>query len=287
MPADQTLPAKVLPEIAAETPFYIPATGTPTRPRRTLKHGDTFVVVDSHGDIGASAGDADGLFHDDTRFLSHLELLVNGLQPLLLGSNLSDDNALLSVDLTNPDFYVDGQDRAAERHCSISRAPSSCGATRPISAWRWPTMATAPISLTLSLHFGSDFADLFEVRGLRRTRRGAAEQRVLGSDLVELSYRGLDRQTPRHDIALRSGTQRTHGRQGDLPRHARTGQGAADLPRGHLRRAGGSAGPPFLKSLHHGAARNAQGDDRDDDDRDLQRHSSTRSCAARQPTCTC
>ena len=26
----------------------------------------------------ASAGDADGLFHNDTRFVSHLELLVNG-----------------------------------------------------------------------------------------------------------------------------------------------------------------------------------------------------------------
>ena len=121
MPADQTLPAKVLPEIAAETPFYIPATGTPTRPRRTLKHDDTFVVVDSHGDIGASAGDADGLFHDDTRFLAQLELLVNGLQPLLLGSNLSDDNALLSVDLTNPDFYIDGRIALQKDLLHISR----------------------------------------------------------------------------------------------------------------------------------------------------------------------
>ena len=36
-----------------EAPFYIPATGPATRPRRTLKHGDTFAVLDSHGDIGA------------------------------------------------------------------------------------------------------------------------------------------------------------------------------------------------------------------------------------------
>ena len=79
MPADQTLPAKALPEIAAETPFYIPATGTPTRPRHTLKHGDTFVVVDSHGDIGASPGGPYVLFNCDTRYLSHFELLINGL----------------------------------------------------------------------------------------------------------------------------------------------------------------------------------------------------------------
>jgi glycogen debranching enzyme len=43
----------------------------------------------------------------DTRYLSHFELLINGLQPLLLGSNLSDDNCVLSVDLTNPDIYYD------------------------------------------------------------------------------------------------------------------------------------------------------------------------------------
>src|SRR5215207_6098367 len=95
-------------ETASETPFYIPATGPATRPRRTLKQDDTFVVLDSHGDIGASAGGSDGLFHCDTRFLSRLELLLNGVQPLLLGSSVRDDNSSLTVDVTNPDMYADG-----------------------------------------------------------------------------------------------------------------------------------------------------------------------------------
>ena len=90
-----------------EASFYIPATGPATRPRRTLKCGDTFVVLDSYGDIGASAGGTDGLFHADTRFISHLELLLNGVQPLLLGSNVRDDNTSLTVDLTNPDMYYE------------------------------------------------------------------------------------------------------------------------------------------------------------------------------------
>lgn len=46
-----------------EEPFYIPATVPPSRPRRALKHGDTFAAVDSHGDIGASIGGQDGVFH--------------------------------------------------------------------------------------------------------------------------------------------------------------------------------------------------------------------------------
>src|SRR5438270_12992369 len=89
-------------EPVAEDPFYIPATALTSRPRRILKHGDSFVVLDSHGDIGATAGGSDGLFHCDTRFLSNLELRVQGMVPLLLGSSLRYDYALVSVYLTNP-----------------------------------------------------------------------------------------------------------------------------------------------------------------------------------------
>ena len=92
-----------------EAPFYIPATGPASRPRRSLKSDDTFIVVDSYGDCGASTGGPDGLFHCDTRFLSQLELTINELQPLLLGSNVRDDNTLLTVDLTNPDMFADGR----------------------------------------------------------------------------------------------------------------------------------------------------------------------------------
>ena len=156
MSTDQALPATILADDAvAETPFYIPATGTATRPRRTLKYGDTFAVVDTYGDIGASAGDADGLFHNDTRFLSHLELLVNGEQPLLLGSTLRDDNTLLSIDLTNPDFFVDGRIVLQKDLLHISRtiflwrgtgvpAPGGAQSRRPQpSAFRSPCFSAA------------------------------------------------------------------------------------------------------------------------------------------------
>ena len=65
-------------EIRAEGPFYISAEAPQTRARHTLKQGDTFIVLDNHGDIGATAGaTTDGLFCRDTRFLSRLELLVS------------------------------------------------------------------------------------------------------------------------------------------------------------------------------------------------------------------
>src|SRR5882672_12488432 len=96
-------------EQVSESPFYIPMTGPATRPRRSLKHDDTFIVLDSHGDIGASAGGSDGLFNADTRYLARLEMVLDQVQPLLLGSNLRDDNSALTIDLTNSDVYRNGR----------------------------------------------------------------------------------------------------------------------------------------------------------------------------------
>ena len=101
-----------------EAPFYIPATGPSARPRRILKHGDTFAVFDSHGDMGASAGGPDGLFDHDTRYLSRFELLIDGMQPLLLGSSVRDDNLTLTADLTNPDIFYEGRIISAARYAS-------------------------------------------------------------------------------------------------------------------------------------------------------------------------
>ena len=54
-------------ESIAEEPFAVAATASTAGPRRTLKHGDTFILVDSHGDIGVVPDGADGLFHSDTK----------------------------------------------------------------------------------------------------------------------------------------------------------------------------------------------------------------------------
>jgi glycogen debranching enzyme len=192
---------KLLLDTASETPFYIPATGPATRPRRTLKHDDTFIVLDSHGDIGASAGGTDGLFHCDTRFLSRLELSLNGMQPLLLGSNVRDDNTFLTIDLTNPDIYVDG-------HLVLPK--DTLHVVRTIFLWRdtaYQRLAIRnhgerPVDVRLTLQFDSDFADLFEVRGLQRQRRGVAGRRVTAPTTTVLNYEGLDGERRRTTLSF-------------------------------------------------------------------------------------
>jgi len=178
-------------ESVAESPFYIPMTGPAARPRRSLKHDDTFVVLDSHGDIGASAGGPDGLFNADTRYLARLELLLDDLQPLLLGTNLRDDNSALTVDLTNPDIYRDGR---------IILQKDMLHIVRTIFLWRGTAYqrigiqnhGDRPASFDLTLLFDNDFADLFEVRGERRPHRGIGSGKLLGPADVALEYKGLD-----------------------------------------------------------------------------------------------
>jgi glycogen debranching enzyme len=175
----------------AETPFYVAGTEASTRPRRTLKHGDCFAVVDSYADIGATPGGPDGLFFHDTRHLSQLEISLNGQQPLLLGSNVRDDNSILTVDLTNPDINLD-QNRILPKDV--------LHVVRTLFLWRGTAYQRIRVEnhgdrsfdLRLSLAFASDFADLFEVRGMRRKRRGTGSARIDSNTQVSLLYRGLD-----------------------------------------------------------------------------------------------
>jgi glycogen debranching enzyme len=193
MAAEVAPRSKVL-QVVLESPFYIPMTGPAARPRRSLKHDDTFMVLDVHGDIGASDGGPDGLFHCDTRYLARLELVLDEVQPLLLGSNLRDDNSAVTVDLTNPDVFRSGQPVLPKDMLHI---------VRTIFLWRGTAYQRIGLhnhgdraaSFDLTLLFDNDFADLFEVRGEKRLRRGINSSKLLGPTDVALDYRGLDGKT--------------------------------------------------------------------------------------------
>jgi glycogen debranching enzyme len=178
------------PEAPPEAAFTITAT-QPAEPPRALKHGDTFIVLDIRGDIGTSFVGSSGLFHDDTRHLSRLEVLLNNKPPLLLGSNIRDDNTAFFVDLTNPDL-IDEQRIVMEK--------DRVHILRTIFIWRdtayqrlgLRNYGDQPIDLRLTILFENDFADLFEVRGAHRERRGQSRARIDNERRVLLSYDGLD-----------------------------------------------------------------------------------------------
>src|SRR5262249_59844427 len=154
--------------------YEAPPPASTARPRRTLKHGDTFILVDSHGDIGVIPDGADGLFHTDTRFLSLFALTLDGAQPLLLGSNVNDDNSMLTVDMTNPDIW---------RGAHLVLPKDTVHLVRSLFLWRGTAhqrlavgnYGDHPVEVNLTFRFDGDFADLFEVRGTQRARRGVVK----------------------------------------------------------------------------------------------------------------
>ncbi len=182
-----------------EASFTITA-AQPPRPPFTLKYGDSFLVLDERGDIGASH-EAAGLFHLDTRHLSRLELLVNETRPLLLGSNIRDDNSAYFVDLTNPDLMSD-------QHIDLEK--DTVHVLRTTFLWRgtaYQRLAVRnhgehAVDLRLSILFENDFADLFEVRGSHRERRGTATAKLAGDHQVQLSYLGLDAKVRRTTLTF-------------------------------------------------------------------------------------
>jgi glycogen debranching enzyme len=178
--------------------FFIPAaTSLQERRTRTLKHGDSFGVFDPNGDSVAGPGSPEGLYHRDTRHLSHFLITIDGQRPMLLSSTLRDDNAMLTCDLTNPDLYDATGGLALEHdlvHLRRMRFLWQAACHERLAVRHF---GSAPQRLRLGLSFAADFADLFEVRGTRRERHGLRHAGTVSGDTVTLGYTGLDGLTRR------------------------------------------------------------------------------------------
>src|SRR5579871_4477562 len=158
---------------------------------RSLKNGHTFAVFDPHGDVVPSPASPDGIYHRDTRHLSRLELRLNDAPLLLLSSNVQDDNIVLSVHLTNPDLGPEDDKRLRGERIHINRrrylSPNCCHERLLIH-----NFDGRPQRLALTLDFAADFADLFEVRGQKRARRGHQTVERGSGASISLRYFGLD-----------------------------------------------------------------------------------------------
>src|SRR5580765_5591275 len=143
-----------------------------------LKQGDTFGLFDQYGDIHSLRTGSHGLYHERTRFLSRFVLTLNAERPLLLSSTVKQDNVLLNIDLTNPDMTHEGQGEVARGALHLSRTrflPQGLCFER----LRVHNYSLLPIPVRLSVSVDADFADLFEVRGTKRNRRGRRLEAVI------------------------------------------------------------------------------------------------------------
>lgn len=193
IPADQ-LPIPEWPCVVSERP----------QPTLTVKDDDLFLVTDTMGNIsGCSLADGGnpsmGLFCRDTRFLSRLELQIDGRSPVLLSST-AEKGFAVSVLCTNPKI----DDRMKADTVGIRREMVLNGAL--FEEIEVANYSTTTVTFELSISFDADFVDLFEVRGYERDRRGKllrlvdsnslslipTQTSLSKEDSLTLAYQGLD-----------------------------------------------------------------------------------------------
>lgn len=155
-------------------------------PRMVLKNGAHFLVLDSSAQIPACNTLGYGYYRNDTRYLSELEISLDGIQLSLLSSAIEagySGNFLY----TNPQT-----ENLIQQKITVQR--------RIVLAdilWERITLenfSNAPLVVELKMRFQSDFADIFEVRGLNRPVRGERMIPVKSPDgkILYLAYKGID-----------------------------------------------------------------------------------------------
>ncbi|MGC1676158.1 MAG: glycogen debranching N-terminal domain-containing protein [Candidatus Binataceae bacterium] len=135
-------------------------------PLLTISHGSTFMVTDLNGEI--SADSEQGLFAQDTRFVSYYAIFANGVSwTRLTSSRVTYYGARIYL-INMPFTTLDGDVPAGTLSLVISRSASE-GIHEDLDLSNHGLM---PVRLNLEVALRSDFADLFEVKSHQFVRRG-------------------------------------------------------------------------------------------------------------------
>ena len=188
--------------IRVRNEFYIRSSSARVDVRtRVLKQGETFAVFDRFGDIETFGTGELGLYYQDTRFLSRLTLKLGKDRPLLLSSTVREDNAVMAVDATNPDSWRDGEIVIPRGTLHVFRSKilweKTCHERLKIHNY-----GRAAVDVSFAIEFDADFADIFELRGMNRERRGRRLETEVAKDGLVLGYEGLDNRLRRTRIVF-------------------------------------------------------------------------------------
>jgi glycogen debranching enzyme len=157
---------------------------------RVIKENDLFLTTDPSGDIPEHNPAGLGLYTRDTRFLSRMELMINGEKPVLLRSS-AEGNFRAEFLLTNRHMEENGHVRLWRESVELRR-------TRFISDnVLYETVALTnfnpkPVRLSLSIAFGADFLDMFAVRGYVPAAPGKHLPLAVEQKRLSFHYEGTD-----------------------------------------------------------------------------------------------
>ncbi len=155
-----------------------------------LNDSDTFGIFNGRGSITPEFDSKNGIYHNDTRFVSRYELKINNKKPLLLGASMNEDMEILGIDMTNPDISA-GDDIIKEGSIYLHSRRFVYRDTF-YEVLRLHSYSSRRHKLEITFFFNSDFRDIFEVKKFVRLNRKRETTVDVTKEGVRYSYKGID-----------------------------------------------------------------------------------------------
>jgi glycogen debranching enzyme len=160
----------------------------PEAGRLVLSRGNLFSVTAAAGNIVPAGARELGVFYQDTRHLSYYELRLDGEATLLSSDTDSAVTAQIDVATTHREQAGLVEEPINALHIRRKQLLDEEFLDQLVLT----NHLARPIEVAFEILFAADFADLFEVRGARRPRRGRLLPARVDHEHVELAYRGTD-----------------------------------------------------------------------------------------------
>jgi glycogen debranching enzyme len=156
----------------------------------TLIDGKTFSATNVSGDIYPAGSPDVGFFHDDTRFLSHLELRIGGHRTVVL-SAATEKTFSAQIELTTGTITLRDSFDLPENTVHIRREQLLASEIF-FDRMSFENFNLTPVDFNVEVLFDADFVDVFQVRGVARQQHGQYYQPLIRNDGIAFYYRGLD-----------------------------------------------------------------------------------------------
>src|SRR5215467_6414503 len=213
MSAKLVVPHSELVEIAAPypEPRLLYQTAEPRKVNNlTLIDGKTFISTTVAGDIMPPGAPDVGFFHDDTRFLSRLELRVDGYRTVVLCSS-TEQTFASQIELTTGKGTTRDTYEIPENTVHIRREQLLSSETL-FDNFSFENFNFHELELVIELAYEADFMDVFQVRGVARDKLGHYYHPIVRRDSITFHYCGLDRVARETIIHLSPEPERVEGK---------------------------------------------------------------------------
>lgn len=147
--------------------------------RITIKSGPSFSLWSDDGFIDRRSGNQ-GIYAADTHWLSHYQLLINGVLPSPTMVDVGSDRFSMRYVVTLKDGTLDLVREVQFRPQSLT------------DSWHWTRWGDASHPWSLELRHAVDFRDIFELRGFPVELHGTIQSALVGKSAERHQYQGRD-----------------------------------------------------------------------------------------------